>query len=476
MSLNPTTSAAESTWEDIAPHCARRWLAIILLMALVLRLGIAWWIGASPPQIFDEQSYNEIAGSLATSGRFADQTGRLTSLRPPLHPALLAAVYWVWGEHHYLAARLVQALVGALTVLPLYSLAQGMFSRRVALLAVALFAVEPSLMGYTGLLLSETLFTFLLVLSCLLMQRLLQDGRFHWAFLFGVATGLAALTRSLMLPMVPVFCLFLYWALHSWRWPRRLALSATVVVGCLVVVGPWIVRNTRLEGTLTTIDAIGGRNLMMGNYEYTPLTRSWDTISILAGTEKSWEVLLIQQHPEFGRLSQGARDKLAMRHGLKFILAHPGLTLKRSCVKFFDFWQLERTLLGGMKMGWWGNFSRPALIAAAVLMSAANAGVILAGILGLFLSRPNDLRMHVFIILLILLTAAVHTLIFAHSRYRLPLMPLLLIYSASLPFFWKTRSLRWHNGRFLTAVVLGFALVASWSVQFIVFDVGRLGQ
>lgn len=471
--IDKTYIATESPETDLTDNAAKRWLALVLGIALAARLLVAFGLGISAPRIYDEQSYDEIAGNLATIASFADKSGEPTSLRPPLYPAMLAGVYRVWGNHNYLAARLTQAILGALTVIPLFSLAKRMFSRRVAIWSTALFALEPSLAGYTGLLLSETLFTLLLVLSCLLMQRLLLDGRFRWAVLFGLTVGLAALTRSLLLPMLPIILLFMCWALREWRWPKRLALAATVGAAFFAVVGPWIVRNTRLEGTLTTIDAIGGRNLMMGNYEHTPLTRSWDTITMLAGTEHSWEVVLRRKHPEYSTLTQGGRDKLAMRYGLGFILSHPGLTLERSCVKFFDFWQLERTLIAGLRMGWWGTYPKPMLVFVALVMAGMNGFVLLTAIVGLCMTRARDMRLQMFILLLILLSAAVHTLIFAHSRYRLPLTPLILIYSASALAAWRGGCIRWRDRRFAVACAVSLAIMGSWLVQFICCDVQR---
>lgn len=471
--IDKTYIATESPETDLTDAAAKRWLALVLGIALAVRLLVAFGLGISAPRIYDEQSYDEIAGSIASTARFADKSGNLTSLSPPLYPAMLAGVYRIWGNHNYLAARLAQAVLGALTVIPLFVLAKRMFSRRVGIWSAALYALEPSLAGFSGLLLSETLFTLLLVLGCLLMQQLLLDGRFRWAFLFGLTVGLAALTRSLLLPMLPLFLLFMCWALQEWKWPKRLALAATVGAVFFAVVGPWIVRNTRLEGTLTTIDAIGGRNLMMGNYEYTPLTRSWDTITMLAGTEQSWEVVLMRKHPEYSTLSQGGRDKLAMRYGLGFILSHPGLTIERSCVKFFDFWQLERTLIAGLRMGWWGTYPNPVVVLVALVMAGVNGFVLLMAIVGLCISRARDMRLQFFILLLILLSAAVHTLIFAHSRYRLPLTQLMLIYSGSALAAWRGGRIRWRDRRCAVACAVSLILVGSWIVQFICCDLQR---
>jgi hypothetical protein len=44
------------------------------------------------------------------------------------------------------------------------------------------------------------------------------------------------------------------------------------------------------------------------------------------------------------------------------------------------------------------------------------------------MTRPVDVRMHWFLLLLIAFVCAAHTAVFGHERYRLPLMPLMIIY------------------------------------------------
>ena len=48
---------------------------------------------------------------------------------------------------------------------------------------------------------------------------------------------------------------------------RRIALAAVVFVAYAAVVGPWAIRNTRLQGVVTIVDTMSGLNLRMGNYE-----------------------------------------------------------------------------------------------------------------------------------------------------------------------------------------------------------------
>ena len=91
---------------------------------------------------------------------------------------------------------------------------------------------------------------------------------------------------------------------------------------------------------------MGGRNAMMGNYEYTPLERSWATISDVP-EEHQWYRILLRNAQVILPLTQGQLDKLALHHAIDFVKSHPWLTIQRDIVKFFNFWQLEAHARGG---------------------------------------------------------------------------------------------------------------------------------
>jgi hypothetical protein len=83
-----------------------------------------------------------------------------------------------------------------------------------------------------GSLRSESLYLPLVALVLLLAYRLHDKPGWRSAALLGGAIGLAALTRSEALLLVPL--------LLPWRRPK---LAAAVVAGCFVVVAPWLARN-----------------------------------------------------------------------------------------------------------------------------------------------------------------------------------------------------------------------------------------
>ena len=384
-------------------------LALILVVGAGLRLGLWTWFAGQPLCIEDEQDYNRLACNLVQHGEFAFAPGVPTSLRPPLYPAVVAGVYRLFGLENYQAVRLLQALLSLVNVVLLYRLGSAALSRQAGLWLAGLYAFYPSLLGYNNLVLTEVLFTFLLCAFCDLLIRALQRDSLSCLALAAVLLAMAALTRSVVWLFPPVLAGFLLFAFRG-SWQRRILASATFVVVFAMILAPWAYRNTRLQKTFIAIDVMGGRNVMMGNYQHTPLYRSWATIELQG--EKSWIHEVVQTYPSEQPRTQGQIDKLAMRQAVKFVLANPGLTLQRDVVKFFDFWGLERELIAGGERGFFGSVSGPVLMGLALLLCGSYVLALFAGVFGMVLTPPADRRVHLFLLLVI-------AFICACTRWRL---------------------------------------------------------
>jgi 4-amino-4-deoxy-L-arabinose transferase-like glycosyltransferase len=445
--------------------------ALVWILLLGTAVRVALWAGFQhvPPHTWDEQEYNTLAKNLLAYGEFGFKPGDPLSLRPPLYPAFLAGVYALFGVENFQAVRLLQVALSLLTVLLVYDLGCTAFSRRVGLWAAGLCCFYPSLIGYTDLILTETLFTCLLCGACALLARALRRPTLAVLAGAGVVLGLAALARSVVWLFVPVLAVFLLVALRG-GWRTRLAGAAVLVLAFAVTIAPWSVRNTRLQKTFVAIDVMGGRNFLMGNYTYTPLYRSWDTIGL---TGEDWWAQVCQLPSYVEPETQGQVDKLALRLGLQFVKDNPGLTLRRDVVKFFDFWGLERELVAGAAGGSFGPVPRPVVLLLALVIVGAYVATLFAGIFGAALVPPADWRPHAFALLLIAFVCGIHTLVFAHSRYHLPVMPLVLLYAASALVsaraVWQQRG----SWRFRLACGLVCVLVAGWAWLFVAVDLER---
>jgi 4-amino-4-deoxy-L-arabinose transferase-like glycosyltransferase len=447
-------------------------LLVLLCLGAAARVGVWLWFAPLAPSIQDEQDYNRFACNLALYGEFAFTPGHLDSIRPPLYPAFVAGVYRVFGLESFQAVRLLQAALSLATVLLVYRIGSDACSPRVGLWAAAICCFYPSLLGFNNLLLTEVLFTFLLCAFCALFIRGLQRSSPASMAGAGALLALAALTRSVVWLFPPVLALFLLLAFQG-GWGRRLLAACTLVAAFAAVLAPWAYRNTRLQQTFITVDVMGGRNFMMGNYRYTPLYRSWAAIEL--DGEKSWlhEVLATSTEQERG--TQGKIDKLALRQGLRFVAAHPGLTLQRDVVKFFDFWGLERELVKGANDGSFGPIARPVVLLLATVICGTYVLVLFAGVFGILLAPPADRRVHLFVLLVIAFVCGMHTLVFGHSRYHLPLMPLVMIYAASAVLQWRTLWQR-RGWAFWRACAVCLLFIGGWLWEAVVVDWARIAN
>jgi 4-amino-4-deoxy-L-arabinose transferase-like glycosyltransferase len=247
-------------------------LVAILLLGVGLRVGEAW-DGRAP--VFDAAAYAAIARNLDegngfTVGKSATQP---SSDYSPGLPLFVAGVYKVTGGVHERLARIVLALIGALAPLFAYLLARrlaaGVGGRAVVagLIAALVVAIYPATIEYTGMLMTEPPAATLLA-GAMLAILWAGDGDSPWRWLMpGLTLGALALVRPeyLAIGILLALLIFLRQRLHM-PWRRALLAAAVVVLGIVVVVAPWTVRNAIALDRFVTVSTGGGQVLYSGTY------------------------------------------------------------------------------------------------------------------------------------------------------------------------------------------------------------------
>jgi 4-amino-4-deoxy-L-arabinose transferase-like glycosyltransferase len=260
-------------------------LAAILLLGLGLRVGEAW-DGRAP--VFDAAAYAAIARHLDEGDGFtvgAKATQPSSDYSPGL-PLFVAGIYKVTGGVHERLARLVLALLGALAPLFAYLLARRLSQPRVlcrpvgdkgqpvagravaaGLIAALAVAIYPATIEYTGMLMTEPLAATLLA-GAMLAILWAADGDSPWRWLVpGLTLGALALVRPeyLAIGLLLAVLVFLRQRLHL-PWRRALVAAVVVVLGIVVVVAPWTVRNAFALHRFVTVSTGGGQVLYAGTY------------------------------------------------------------------------------------------------------------------------------------------------------------------------------------------------------------------
>jgi len=125
-----------------------RWPAVVFLVALAVRL-IALFQSRHDPffahPIIDSATYDRMAWDYARGRPLWDGA----FWQPPLYPWLLGLFYKLAG-HALLGARIVQAIVGALSCVLLYAIGRRAFDRKVAAGAALTMAVYGPLVYFDG--------------------------------------------------------------------------------------------------------------------------------------------------------------------------------------------------------------------------------------------------------------------------------------------------------------------------------------
>ena len=261
-----------------------------------------------------------------------------------------------------------------------------------------------------------------------------NDQKCVWIYLFlaGVFWGLASLTRSVTYPLTPLVGLFL---ILIWPKKRQGLIAAAIFVTVVgLTLSPWIVRNYRVFGHFVAVDTMGGLNLYMGNYEHTPLHRAWAAVNNPPG--KKWSS---GHTKELKGLNEAERQRWAIKRALEFMKEHPKLTILRMVIKTANFWQPERTIIAGMQKGYFPRL-RKKLVVVLITLSILSSYIfiVILGFCGLLwiLTKwrilNGECRIHCLFVLIIFYFTAIHAIVFGHSRYHLPLIPLLCIYASYL--------------------------------------------
>jgi 4-amino-4-deoxy-L-arabinose transferase-like glycosyltransferase len=311
-----------------------RLVAAALVVGLAARLAFALLYWQGKPLTHDEQEYLALALNLAAGRGYARELPGLPAgptvevfSRAPLYPYVLAA--WFAATGHSTARlppsvpasiQVLQALWSLLTIYLVSRLAARAAGPTAGVVAAWLAALYPPLVWNGAYALSESLYSPL-VLGCAWIAGLILDrpdahpdpADPRRAFLAGGLAGVAALARSAALVYVPLVAAWLVWR-------RRWRLAAGLVLGAMMIVGPWALRNTLVHGRLIVVAADGGITFWTGNHRWA-----------IGEGDMAANPRIKADHAEFrGRLehlSPEAREPYYYAAAFDYIRDHPGAWL-----------------------------------------------------------------------------------------------------------------------------------------------------
>jgi dolichyl-phosphate-mannose-protein mannosyltransferase len=399
---------------------------------------------------------------LSTVKEYDPVRGVPTSFRAPLYPTFLAAVYFFGGTDfsRFFAARLAQAILLGAPLAPLtYLVARRLFARRLgegkvregvrsaraARISGWVVACYPMLLVYPLGLGTENPFFLLVLLSFLfLLQAREKPSKFNF-LLSGFLLGLAALTRSVILPFAGLAVLWIWFSLEQ----KRGAILTAIVF--MLTISPWVIRNSLLHHKLTVIETSMGYNLYLG---YHPQGNG----SFVFGP--SLDLLTI--------LDDAERDQIGTQKAIEFINAQPERFIPLAVHRLGFFFGLEkRVLMYFYSNNIVGYIPPPLLLTISAILLLPFVFISISAVLGVSLLRWRP--EHILLSLLFISYALPHIFILSEDRFHLTLVPYIAILAAQ---FWvngfKALVARWNES--LTGkITVSFAI---FTVVLLLFNWG----
>jgi 4-amino-4-deoxy-L-arabinose transferase-like glycosyltransferase len=391
----------------------------IVGIALALRLAAIPLLGPDPANnnLFE---YGRIAWNIVQKHGFSfDFYGRYplqpTAYSPALYCYSLVPWFALFGIN-FLGPRLMHAVFLAAAAWFLYRIGERLINRRVGLLAAAIWALYPEMI-FLGMRIAPENLMFPLMLAMLWLVSAPEARMFRRTALAGGAlTGLAAWTNpSLQLLGVVVPA---HWWLNGhlkgregWK---RLALF---VIGGILVIAPWTVRNYIKLGAFIPLRTAFAFNVWRGNHVGASGTcRNLDQINVDNTLPKEYaEYVEAHMVPD-----EVARDRFFAAEVKKFISEHPAQYLKLSLTRFLYYWWRDPT--HPLTRSPW--FMGPWLL----LLIFAAVG---------FYCQRRALRKWWLWLLQIMGFTALFSMTIVVPRYRMPMLPaLMLLAAAGVNFMW----------------------------------------
>ena len=273
----------------------------------------------------DARAYDKIAWNMVQGNGYKEQANLsydedIAILRVgPGYEFFLAGIYWLFG-HHIWIVWIINALLTAFSAFFVFLITKQIFKEHwslpLGLVAAVLIGFSPDLITVNGMLMTETLGVFLIILSTFLFFRFVESERKSQLSIvvLAVVFGFAVLVRTpalfLIFPLAGYFV-----------WQKLWKELCVFIVALTLVFTPWTVRNYSIYHTFIPTNLAFGYDLLAGNH-----------------SGATGELEPYEGNEVFMKEGRIEGNKLALKESLGFIFSRPieflEITLKRISIYF----------------------------------------------------------------------------------------------------------------------------------------------
>lgn len=382
-------------------------LLSVLGISLIVRLGAIARID-DPQNVprslaeSDSQTYYVIADNLLDGiGYRYSAEEPPTAKRTPGYPVFIASVFKLFGRN-FNAVRVAQCILEVISTYLVFTIGVLLFRNySVGILASLAYALYPPAVISTTYIMSEALYTFLLlafVITCLLGMK---SRRYALFAASGMFFGAATLTRPGALPLpIALLIVAVVWKRDLWKGFLLLAMAFSLTML------PWVLRNQRDMGKPIVTSTLVGGNLYKGNHLPTQGAYFMSTDSLL--TRELYALV--------ESATETQRDSILQAEAVKMVMANKSETALLALKKIPRLW---------LNLGYGRKPSKKSLAVAGF-----HAILLLLGLYGFTQIRGESRYLSIVPVTTIVLSTIMYLAVAAEVRFVFPLIPILVCYSA----------------------------------------------
>lgn len=419
-----------------------------LMAGLAVALRVAYALASRQSPFFDHldldsKFYDNWARQIAGG----DWIGTEVFFMGPLYPYFLAVIYKAAGTG-LLTVKIIQGVVGGLTAGGIFLLGKAAFSRAVGLIAGLMAVFYVPFIYYDSAILLPVLATCLNTFMLYFLVVGVARSKPRAFLAAGLLAGLSASGNASILAFAGVSALFVLFA-GGGRFMHRVRMCAVFAAGIAVIVLPITMRNAAVGGDFVPLTSNAGLNLYIGNHEAS------------TGAYVKPEGLDVYTDPEGKTIAEAASGRELKpsevsswwaARARRYISENPGPFAANLLRKAFFFWSVY-------EVPQIEHLAFEKRYSALLRIPSPSFGIICPlGIMGIILAvrRRKSARL----LFLYILTYSVTIIsFFVVARYRLPMVPALMVFGA-FAIVWLVGAGVKGKWRDLAAVAAGIALLA----------------
>jgi len=364
----------------------------------------------------------------------------------PLYPFFLVVIYALCGYSH-LAVVLVQAAIDTASCMLLFFIGSAVFNKKTGIVAACIYGCYGTVIFYTGILLVPIVVIFLMLLSFAALILAERNARHWFFFAAGFLLGVASLGMPNILLVFFVLTLFLLLPVKK-QISLRIKAGIFFIAGFALVFSLITLRNSSIEGGFSPFSVLGGLNFYIGNNP-----QATGGFQLPAGISSSpieqfKTAISYAEHATGRTLTPSQASRYWLMRGLEFIQGHPYDVIRLYLKKTAFFWRKEEIPINI-------DYSFCRTLIPLLRLPLFSFGLLAPlGILGTLLALRRRASLG---LALVILSYMISVLVFfINDRYRLPVVPFLIL-AASWCLCWMTDRLQ--QGAVKTIAVTVFFLL-----------------